>query len=196
MERTDWLETGFDSFEARFLMVTAITHHRFSSPIWGEDEVRCTPNWPRSKCWRAGPSWITTRPDYSGYPQCGGIVPAATLALVRCLLVDDNSAFIETARLLLAREGVVVAGTASSIAEALRLASALRPDVVLVDITLGEENGFDLARRLAGGSLAVIMISTRAGADYADLVADSPAAGFLAKDKLSAAAIRRIAGRG
>ena len=40
------------------------------------------------------------------------------------------------------------------------------------------------------------MISTRAGADYADLVADSPAAGFLPKDKLSAAAIRRIAGRG
>src|SRR6476469_6156539 len=40
MERTDWLDTGFDSVEARFLMVTAITHHQFSSPIWGEDEVR------------------------------------------------------------------------------------------------------------------------------------------------------------
>jgi DNA-binding NarL/FixJ family response regulator len=110
---------------------------------------------------------------------------------VRCLLVDDNSVFIETARLLLAREGVVVAGTASSIAEAVRQARALRPDVVLVDIALGDENGFDLARRLAGG-VAVIMISTRAGADYADLVADSPAAGFLPKDKLSAAAIERI----
>jgi DNA-binding NarL/FixJ family response regulator len=119
---------------------------------------------------------------------------------VRCLLVDDNSAFIETARLLLAREGVVVAGTASSIAEALRQASALRPDVVLVDIALGDENGFDLARRLTGsgtgGGVAVIMISTRAGADYADLVADSPAAGFLPKDQLSAAAILRILGRG
>jgi DNA-binding NarL/FixJ family response regulator len=115
---------------------------------------------------------------------------------VRCLLVDDNSAFIETAGLLLAREGVVVAGNASSIAEALRQASALRPDVVLVDIALGDENGFDLARRLAGASVAVIMISTRAGADYADLIAESPAAGFLPKDKLSAAAIRRILGRG
>ena len=40
MERTDWLDDGFSSIEARFLMVTAITHHRFSSPIWGEDEVR------------------------------------------------------------------------------------------------------------------------------------------------------------
>ena len=40
MERTDWLNGTFDSVEARFLMVTAITHHRFSTPIWGEDEVR------------------------------------------------------------------------------------------------------------------------------------------------------------
>ncbi len=32
MECADWLESGFDSAQARFLMVTAITHHRFSSP--------------------------------------------------------------------------------------------------------------------------------------------------------------------
>ena len=76
--------------------------------------------------------------------------PCCHTCLVRCLLVDDNSAFVETARLLLAREGVVVAGTASSIAEALRQVSTLRPDVVLVDIALGDENGFELARRLAG----------------------------------------------
>jgi DNA-binding NarL/FixJ family response regulator len=125
--------------------------------------------------------------------------PCCHTCLVRCLLVDDNSAFVETARLLLAREGVVVAGTASSIAEALRQVGALRPDVVLVDIALGDENGFELARRLAGGDSAdgttVIMISTRAGADYADLVADSSAAGFLPKNELSAAAIQRILGQ-
>jgi DNA-binding NarL/FixJ family response regulator len=124
--------------------------------------------------------------------------PCCHTCFVRCLLVDDNGAFVETARLLLAREGVVVAGTASSTAEALRQVSALRPDVVLVDIGLGDENGFDLARCLAGGGagdgMAVIMISTRAGADYADMVADSPAAGFLSKDELSAAAIQRILG--
>jgi len=125
--------------------------------------------------------------------------PCCHTCPVRCLLVDDNSAFVETARLLLAREGVVVAGTASSIAEALRQVSALRPDVVLVDIALGDENGFELAHRLASGHLedgtAVIMISTRAGADYADLVADTPAAGFLPKNELSAAAIQQILGQ-
>jgi hypothetical protein len=40
MERTDWLDGRVDSADARFLMVTAITHHRFSSPIWGAREVR------------------------------------------------------------------------------------------------------------------------------------------------------------
>jgi len=40
MERADWLEERVNSADARFLMVTAITHHRFSSPIWGALEVR------------------------------------------------------------------------------------------------------------------------------------------------------------
>ena len=40
MERADWLEGRVDPADARFLMVTAITHHRFSAPIWGVREVR------------------------------------------------------------------------------------------------------------------------------------------------------------
>jgi hypothetical protein len=40
MERTDWLDEGITPTDARFLMLTAITHHRFSSPIWGAHEVR------------------------------------------------------------------------------------------------------------------------------------------------------------
>jgi DNA-binding NarL/FixJ family response regulator len=97
---------------------------------------------------------------------------------------------------------VTVAGVASDSAEALRQARALRPDVILVDVGLGEESGFDLARQLAqdgqdgqDGKAAMIMISARAGADYADLIAESPAAGFLAKSKLSAREIDRILGR-
>ena len=68
---------------------------------------------------------------------------------LRCLLVDDNEAFLEAASVLLEREGLTVVGVASSIAEALRQARALRPDVILVDIGLGDESGFDLARLLA-----------------------------------------------
>jgi len=124
---------------------------------------------------------------------------------LRCLIVDDSDAFLRAASVLLEGEGVTVAGVASNSAEALRQARTLRPDVILVDVGLGEENGFDLARQLAldgqdgqdgqDGKAAMIMISARAGADYADLIAESPAAGFLAKSKLSAREIDRILGR-
>jgi hypothetical protein len=40
MERTDWLDEGLDPADARFLMMTAITHHRVNSRIWGPHEVR------------------------------------------------------------------------------------------------------------------------------------------------------------
>jgi CheY-like chemotaxis protein len=117
---------------------------------------------------------------------------------LRCLLVDDNAAFLETASVLLEREGVTVVGVASSTAEALQKARALRPGVILVDIGLGDESGFDLARLLGrdgqDGSAEVILISTRAEEDYAELIAESPAAGFLAKSELSARGIGRILG--
>jgi CheY-like chemotaxis protein len=118
---------------------------------------------------------------------------------LRCLLVDDNDAFLRVASVLLEREGMTVAGVASNSAEALRQAQALRPDVILVDVGLGDESGFDLARRLTqngnADGAAVIMVSARAESDYAELIAASPVAGFVAKSELSAAAIARLLGR-
>jgi CheY-like chemotaxis protein len=114
---------------------------------------------------------------------------------LRCLLVDDNEAFLKVASLLLEREGVIVLGVASSIAEALRQARALRPDVILIDIGLGDESGFDLARLLVQddqGGAEVILISTAAEEDYRELIDESPAAGFLPKSELSARDISRI----
>jgi two-component system, NarL family, nitrate/nitrite response regulator NarL len=119
---------------------------------------------------------------------------------IRCLLVDDNDAFLKAASVLLQREGVTVVGVASNTAGALRQALALRPDVILVDIGLGDESGFDLARLLTqdgqGCSAKVILISTHAEVDYAGLIAESPAAGFLVKSDLSARAIGQILGHG
>lgn len=113
----------------------------------------------------------------------------------QCLVVDDNASFLEAATTLLEREGLAVAA-ASTAAEALSRARELRPDVVLVDIMLGRESGFDLARRLVEADSdgpTVILISTHAEADFADLIAQTPAAGFVSKSELSAAAIRRLA---
>ena len=115
---------------------------------------------------------------------------------IRCLIVDDNRPYLEAARVLLEREGLTVAGVATTGKEAFSQAKALHLDIVLVDISLGEENGFDLARQLVengvGADVTVIMISTRAEEDVADLLAESPAAGFVPKAELSAAAIQRL----
>jgi DNA-binding NarL/FixJ family response regulator len=116
----------------------------------------------------------------------------------RCVIVDDDNAFIDVARAVLEREGVTVVGRAGTCAEAVDRATALQPDVVLIDIRLSDESGFDAARRLAaeGQAAALIMISTDREAEYADLIADSPAIGFLAKTDISAAAIQRLLGEG
>ena len=110
---------------------------------------------------------------------------------LRCLIVDDNAAFLGAAATLLQRQGVAVVGVASTAAEALQRSTELQPDVVLVDIVLGAESGFDVARELAGGP-TVIFISTHAEADFADLIERAPGAGFVPKSELSAEAIRRL----
>ena len=112
---------------------------------------------------------------------------------MRCLIVDDNRCFLEAARTLLEREGLTIAGLASTGAEALQKAELLRPDVVLVDVSLGDESGFELAQRLVANpahEAKVILISTRSEDEFADAIAMSPAAGFLSKCELSADAIR------
>ena len=111
---------------------------------------------------------------------------------VRCVIVDDNSLFLEGAVDLLTREGLDVVGVASDGAEAIRLVTELRPDVMLVDINLGDEDGFELAQRVHAVSPAskVILVSTHAEEDLAHLIEQSPALGFIAKTRLSAQAIR------
>jgi CheY-like chemotaxis protein len=115
---------------------------------------------------------------------------------VRCLIVDDNADFVDAARGLLERQGITVVGAASSSAEAFRCFTELLPDVTLVDINLGQESGFDLVEQLdrAGSSApsTLILISTHAAQDFAEMIATSPAVGFLSKSALTPCAIRDL----
>jgi len=71
----------------------------------------------------------------------------------------------------------------------------MRPDVALIDVDLGADNGFDVAARLHDAQLStsLILMSTHAEQDFADLIALSPAVGFQPKFALSTDAIRRLA---
>ena len=118
--------------------------------------------------------------------------PGPEAKALRTLIVDDNGQFLEAARDLLEREGITVAGVASTSEEASELAQQLRPDVILVDIDLGAESGFDLASQLAGSDAQVVLISAYAEAEFADLIAASPAVGFVSKSALSARALSEL----
>jgi DNA-binding NarL/FixJ family response regulator len=112
---------------------------------------------------------------------------------LRCLIVDDNAGFVTAATDLLEREGVDVVGATATVGLLPELAREVQPDVVLVDIDLGPDNGFDVVRRLTRelgpDAPPAILISTYAAGDFADLVAASPALGFLSKSELSKAAL-------
>jgi CheY-like chemotaxis protein len=115
----------------------------------------------------------------------------------RFMIVDDNERFLAVARRLLGH-GLDVVATATTQHEALKKAEELRPDVVIVDINLGDESGFDVTRRLVDDLTDlrpdVVLISTRDPEDFADLIAASPAVGFLPKSQLSAMAVRELVG--
>jgi two-component system, NarL family, nitrate/nitrite response regulator NarL len=118
-----------------------------------------------------------------------------TMAL-RVLLVDDSEQFLGAATSRLGRNGLEIVGTATSSTSAREQVSTLEPDVVLVDVGLGEENGFELVVDLVNTfphlASRVVLISSRAADDYGDLVEASPAAGFISKSELSASAVREL----
>jgi CheY-like chemotaxis protein len=118
--------------------------------------------------------------------------------VVKCLIVDDSTAYLTAARRLLERQGFTVVGVASNGDEAVRSLDELRPDVVLVDIDLGGESGLDVAERLDGrpgsASTPIVLISTHAEEDFRDLIAESAAVGFIPKAELSARAIEVLLG--
>ena len=118
---------------------------------------------------------------------------------LRCVMVDDNSAFLHAAQELLEREGFEVVGLANTSAEAIAVVEDLQPDLVLVDFYLGEENGLDLvlalSERAGPQGPSIILISTYANDDLAELTATGPAVGFLTKGELSGVSIRSLLAR-
>jgi CheY-like chemotaxis protein len=111
---------------------------------------------------------------------------------MRVLIVDDNVEFLATIHRLLERDGMVVVGLATSGAEALQRAEEHDPDVILVDVELGDESGFEIVERLnavPGLGSSMVLVSAHQREDLVDLLETSPAIGFLAKSELTAQSI-------
>jgi DNA-binding NarL/FixJ family response regulator len=113
---------------------------------------------------------------------------------LRCVIVDDSSRFLTSATELLELQGLEVVGTATNGEEALDRTKSLRPDVVLVDVVLGDESGIELAGRLVETmpSTTVVLVSSHDREDFGDLIELSAAAGFIPKRSLSASSITAL----
>jgi DNA-binding NarL/FixJ family response regulator len=113
---------------------------------------------------------------------------------MRVLLVDDSEEFLASATRLLESQGMEVIGTAGSGAEALELTEQLAPDLVLVDIELGPEDGIALTHKLRAHAPepAIVLTSAYERDDLAELIVSSSAAGFVPKRELGLDAIEAI----
>jgi len=115
---------------------------------------------------------------------------------LRCLIVDDSEEFLASATRLLKSQGIDVVATATRGREALELAVRLRPDIALVDIELAEEDGIALSYELRERAPAtrIVLVSAYERDELAELIAGSPAAGFIPKQSLGAAALGGLLG--
>jgi CheY-like chemotaxis protein len=115
-------------------------------------------------------------------------------AKVSVLIVDDHPSFRAVAKMVLETDGFAVVGTASDGESGVAATLRLAPDVVLLDVELPDIDGFEVAARLrrAGSATAIVLASTRDGADFGSLVAESGARGFVTKAELTGDAIRAL----
>lgn len=120
---------------------------------------------------------------------------------LRTLIVDDEPLAVERVQVICAEiPSVCVVGTASDGAAALRLAEKLEPDLVLLDMTMPELDGLDVARRLAEREQAPVVIFVTAHDHFAVEAFDCEAVDYVLKpvaaDRLERAIERALARRG
>ena len=130
-----------------------------------------------------------------GNPAPPGGGPQGPAPMLRLLIVDDHALVREGLRARLQSEaGIDVVGEAASAAEALEVAQALRPDVVLMDVALRGTNGIEAARELLrrDPGLRVLMLSMHDDPAYRRAAAAAGASGYVLKDSAAAEIVEAL----
>jgi LuxR family maltose regulon positive regulatory protein len=124
-----------------------------------------------------------------------------TVAVIRVLIADDHRLFAEALEAILAGDDrIKVVGHAGDGREAVRLAGDLKPDVVLMDISMPVLDGIEAARQISkadGGACILMLTGSNSRADV-DRARKAGAAGYVTKDRIAAElidAILEISGR-
>lgn len=111
------------------------------------------------------------------------------------LIADDHTLFAEALEAILSGDGrVTVVGRAANGEEAVRLDAKLRPDVVLMDISMPVMDGIEATARIAAKrpeARILILTGSEAPADI-DAARRAGAAGYVTKDRIAAELVRAI----
>jgi len=106
----------------------------------------------------------------------------AEAAPLKVMVVDDEPLAVERLQLLLARiEGVTLVGTANDGEAALRIAEAVTPDLVLLDIAMPGMDGIDVARALSESAVDPAVVFVTAFDNFAVAAFDVAAIDYLMK---------------
>lgn len=120
---------------------------------------------------------------------------------IRVLIVDDEPLFVEMLQALFQGEGdIEVVATAADGSEALRVAAALRPDVIVMDLSMPVMNGIDATRAIRDEDPDACVLILTGGASIVEIddARKAGAAGYLTKDRIASellAEIRDMASR-
>ena len=104
----------------------------------------------------------------------------------RVLIVDDQPDCRRVVRELLVSRGYAVVGEADGLITALAAFQQCKPDAVLLDVCLGDESGFDVARKLTGlrPGVPVVLVSMDDRYEDEACVQECGARGFVSKSRL------------
>jgi DNA-binding NarL/FixJ family response regulator len=108
------------------------------------------------------------------------------VSTLRVVLVDDNAAILETLAELLPRD-FTIAGMFSTGASLLASVETLSPDIILLDISLGDMTGFDVAKRLKSiaPAVKVIFLSVHETPDFVRAAFDLGGFGYVFKSQIT-----------
>jgi len=132
--------------------------------------------------------------------RISGPAPAAAGVKSRIFIVDDHMMFREGMKQLIDREpDLTVCGDASGVEEGLRGIAELKPDLVIVDLSLAGSAGLDLIKTLKNkyNPLPVLVVSMHEESLYAERALHAGASGYVMKHepaKTVKVAIRKVLG--
>ncbi len=108
------------------------------------------------------------------------------LGRIRVLLADDHEAMLDRVASLLATECDVV-GTATDGQQALDAARELKPDILVLDISMPVMNGIETAHRLkeAGAETRIVFLTVHDDPDFAREALEAGALGYVIKQRIA-----------